>query len=633
MTTIDRSRALMFAGGVLPINGVSPADLAQERNARAAGDQNLQTQISAIVDGSAITTENSFATRDAFVAWDATATGKIAGMVIFAAGLAYVYDGVSSEIPDLPGWTLAPPSAYMRRRSVVAANSGLNGIKSAINEVQALGGGEVVFNAGSLPVTPDNVRVPITSDTVLTFEGGAGLVMPDAGQGSLLYLGGDSEAVRGDVCLTVQGLKADVSGGALTGDPTALSPRNLRQVIVHDPDLYGGEYWSDPDALRGGDSGISPINIGVMQVWGGHIRGFRDAGIYSGGGNSSSGADDGVSTSIIGTQFAHCYQGVTIKRAGYHHLLQDVVSRDCGYMVTTADVSADQEFRTGLLVEVLGCLAERSSNYAINFRGQTLGRAIGNRIRDWGYTELGVGTLALNGSGRAAIQCEGALDCEVSDNRMEISGSNGQVAAEQIGIRVRSYTDSGGVFYAGGRLSGAGNRLQNVPIWYDDANNTVQASVLTGNYCADGTIGRLHPNTRFEQRVAAAPTSRRMWRNLAATLAVPSSYADADLLDTSLLASSVSLNSAHHSRAFVATGTAAVQTINLPAPVAGMWMDIANGKASGTLRVAVPDGSSLYIAGMTKTDYASTNIIGAGARFLAISSAEWIAVGAPTGWT
>ncbi|RWR08535.1 pyocin knob domain-containing protein [Paenirhodobacter populi] len=112
MTTIDRSKALMFAGGVLPVGGVSPADLTQERNARAAGDQNLQSQISAIVDGSAITTENSFSTRDAFVAWDATATGKIAGMVIFAAGLPYVYDGVSSAIPDLPGWV---PGEVARR--------------------------------------------------------------------------------------------------------------------------------------------------------------------------------------------------------------------------------------------------------------------------------------------------------------------------------------------------------------------------------------------------------------------------------------------------------------------------------------------------------------------------------------
>ena len=61
-------------------------------------------QVSAIAGGSAITTENSFATRGAFVAWDVAATGKIAGMVIFAAGLSYVYDGVSTAIPDLQGW-------------------------------------------------------------------------------------------------------------------------------------------------------------------------------------------------------------------------------------------------------------------------------------------------------------------------------------------------------------------------------------------------------------------------------------------------------------------------------------------------------------------------------------------------
>ncbi|RWR35009.1 hypothetical protein D2T29_00590 [Sinirhodobacter populi] len=96
-------RAARIAGDF----GLSAA-IAGERTARAAGDYFLQTQISAIAGGSAITTENSFATRDAFVAWDATATGKIAGMVIYADGLPYVYDGVSSAIPDLPGWVPGP---------------------------------------------------------------------------------------------------------------------------------------------------------------------------------------------------------------------------------------------------------------------------------------------------------------------------------------------------------------------------------------------------------------------------------------------------------------------------------------------------------------------------------------------
>lgn len=89
---------------------MDPDDLAAETAARIAGDENLQRQVSAIAAGSAITTENSFATRDAFVAWDATASGKIAGMVIFAAGLPYVYDGVSTAIPDLPGWVPGAPS-------------------------------------------------------------------------------------------------------------------------------------------------------------------------------------------------------------------------------------------------------------------------------------------------------------------------------------------------------------------------------------------------------------------------------------------------------------------------------------------------------------------------------------------
>lgn len=593
---------------------------------------------------------SSFPSRAALVAYVATNPSLPDGTELRAEGMSYLWRSGSTEIEDMPNVvegvfseTVAPEAAklpgYMRHQVVLPYQDGLGvdilpALHGAIADLDAIGGGGIIIPYGSFGANPDGVKRLVQNNLRIEMRPGARIVGFEGFTQPIINLKGaeSTSGAPGSARLDLYNMTIDASRGNVgtpeAVSPSAISPAAFASLLVDTPNLYGGPFYSDA-GIVGGDSGISPVNIGRVVVRDGYIRGFRDAGVYGGGGNSLTAVDDGVSTLIQGTFFEHCSQGVVIKRDGRHHLVLGVTAIDCGYGVDTADVGAGQEQLTGELVEVRDCFIDRPRSAGIMFRGQTKGVASNNRIRDWGFEERGLGT-APNGVDRSAILIEGAFDADVSNNRMEFSDLT---PVDQIGIRVRSYTTADGVFWAGGRVRAVGNSFFDVPRWYDESNGTVQPSLLTENYARNGDIGRMVAGTLFERRIALGQ-SARIYRNSVAGLAVPAYYADRDLENWAELTATTSLPLGVQGRGFAVTGTNSPNmTLPTSAPE-GWFVNIASRKTGGTLSITPPAGETITLVGTTKAAGAAitTNTLGASVRMQKVAG-QWSAMFQAGTWT
>lgn len=173
---VDESAGSSLAGNkritvseLMKLAPVQPDDLAAEANARIAGDTHLMDQVSAIAGGSAITTENSFATRGAFVSWASSAAPLVDGTTITAAGLVYIRQAGATAIPDLPGWvpggrwSVAHFGAGGGGDDVSAFSSAAQSAPASDNITQTWSGlahavvAEVIVPAGSYILTSDLV--------------------------------------------------------------------------------------------------------------------------------------------------------------------------------------------------------------------------------------------------------------------------------------------------------------------------------------------------------------------------------------------------------------------------------------------------------------------------------------------
>ncbi|CAK7257556.1 MULTISPECIES: hypothetical protein [unclassified Shinella] len=389
-------------------------------------------------------------------------------------------------------------------------------LEAAITEVAEKGGGALKFPAGMYMSsgTPQSSQlfrgsIEIEWHPEATLRGTPGFEHP------LISLYGGPGVNRHDGRITLNAPRIDCSRGNQTGgggarQPSAINLRNYRDVIINDPDLYGGQLYTNGGT--GGDSGIEPINVWNFQCRGGRIRGFGDAGIYAGGGNDQSNPDpDGGGTYLLdGTFIEHCAVGFVFKRRGYLATIQGASIYDCCYGVATADVGPEgglADTGAGQRLHVLGSYFKRCGETAIQITGGTKGRLVGNSIEDVGYSEIGAGTVVSLGLDRAFIVLNGSRNTQLSDNYLEMLD---QAVTDQIGIKVKPYTDQGGVTWQAGAARGSGNTIRNVPRPFVDAGSSNTQSILTGNFL-DGAFtspfGSIVHGTVFEYQVIGSTTN------------------------------------------------------------------------------------------------------------------------------
>ena len=525
------------------------------------------------------------------------------------------------------------------------ANAVTNGIilDTAISDINAAGGGKLIIPSGNWDITPVGTPQYLTNNLHVHFETGA-VLTSTAEFGDLIFnLVGSTFTFDppSDVSVIFDGHGTiDVSAGAYVigiSSSSCISVTACKALRVSDIDFIGGDYhfngadWLpatdykvgdvvyestnvytclvkhtsgtdfNPDltALKwelstvgvglagvGGDSAINPTNVTHTSIDKCTFKGFRDAGVYWGGANRKPEVgditdDDGGHVSVDSCSFFHCSIGVIGKRAGNNGVVSNCYFEGCRYGVVVAEVGEGQEIAPAKRSTVVGCTFVRTTQ-AIMARFQTQLIAIGNRIEDFGFCEPGVSDLAF-GKDAGGLQLEGASYAIVNGNFFK-QDESADVSTQKC-IRIASKTDSDGVFFYGGRMNASNNTFDvNNAEWYDEANGTVWASILTDNLCFGGAIGQGVTGTIFQKRTLADTDSIRYYSNKdGARATMVARYHDAVAVDTLavdyLLASEV-----QYGRCFKMTA-AGTKTIDLDdAPFAGFHFFIYITQGSAVFR-------------------------------------------------
>jgi hypothetical protein len=550
------------------------------------------------------------------------------------------------------------------------ANAVTNGtiLDTAISDINTAGGGRLIIPSGNWSITPSHVGSAsrlLTNNLHVHFETGA-VLTSSAGSGDLIFwLKGQAStsSAPSDVSVIFDGHGTmDVSAGAYVigaSSSSCISVSACKALRVSDIDFIGGDYhftgadWvtakdylvgdvayestnvytclvahtsgtfaTDLTAVKwelstvgvglaavGGDSAINPTNITHTSIDKCTFKGFRDAGVYWGGANRSTGDltdDDGGHVSVDSCSFIHCSSGVVGKRAGNSGAVSNSYFEGCRYGVITAEVSAGQEIATAKRSTVIGCTFFRTA-LPIMARFQTHLIAIGNRIQDFGFCEPDVSDLAF-GKDIGGLQLEGASYAMVSGNFFK-QDESADVSTQKC-IRITSKTDSDAVVFQGGRINASNNTYDvNNAEWYDEANSTVWASSLTDNVCFGGAIGRGVTGTIFQRRTLGDSDSQRFYSNKDGGLATMiARYYESIKIDTSASATLVA-SEVQYGRCFKMTA-AGTKTITLDdAPFDGFhfFIYITQGDAdftpaTGTHKVATAGVFGSAGASRTVTD-------------------------------
>lgn len=220
---------------------VQLSDLAAEASARAAGDIYLQTQIGAIVGGSAVTTDGSIASRAAFVLLVESGILEyiIDGVSVIASGLVYIRQVGATAIQDLPGWVPAEAHTALHFGAV---GDGVTDDATAIQRYATW-----CAQAGA----PRDIDLPsgylyrISSPVVVDYHGSRcgkirirGPIVPDAGIGRALSI---INGRGGEFDLWVQngGQTADYSQADPVGCDEAFLIRGIRGATIR---VFGQNY-------------------------------------------------------------------------------------------------------------------------------------------------------------------------------------------------------------------------------------------------------------------------------------------------------------------------------------------------------------------------------------------------------
>lgn len=306
-------------------------------------------------------------------------------------------------------WELVPP---YRITQFGADSSGTNdcstAFKNALLATIAVGGGKVIVPRGTYKVSATIQPGTIAGDIIIEFEAGAELVAATGLDDPVLDLRPSASAITDYTCRIINP-KIDCSAGTTavgTDGCSAINAQYYRQLIVKDPDLYGG---SDPTNTNS-DSGISAVACTYARIEGGTISGFGDAGVYPGGDNNIGATGDGSVIEIVGTYFYRCHNAVTPKRELEYLLVDSCKIEECVAGIVASEVSPyvgpvrKMDIRNNRFKKCTANIAR--------FRGPTTGSFVNNIVEDWGYdytgvTSAGGNAIALLLYGTSGLKCTG----------------------------------------------------------------------------------------------------------------------------------------------------------------------------------------------------------------------------------
>lgn len=198
------------------------------------------------------------------------------------------------------------------------------------------------------------------------------------------------------------------------------------------------------------DSGISFVTCDSVEITNCTFSGQGDAGIYTSGGGSFGGSDDGGNVVIANNVFKNCGSAVTIKRQIAGVIVSGNTIDGCfnGVAVLEA-VSSPNTIDPGRQISIENNIirhtvcngvivragaADTSDGSGLGITAGSRTQIIGNKILDFGYLPDGV--TPYNGSGAfggtiSGICNQGASQCRISNNIIGLEdwtqGGNGSV--------------------------------------------------------------------------------------------------------------------------------------------------------------------------------------------------------------
>jgi hypothetical protein len=277
--------------------------------------------------------------------------------------------------------------------------------KNALLATVAVGGGKVIVPRGTYKVSASIQPGTIAGDIIIEFEG-AKLVAATGLDDPVLDLRPSASAITDYTCRIINP-KIDCSAGTTavgTDGCTAINAQYYRQLIIKNPDLYGG---SNPTNTNS-DSGVSAISCAHTRIEGGTIAGFGDAGVYPSGDNTAGATGDGSVTEIVGTYFYRCNVGVTPKRELEYLLVEGCKFEECVAGIVAAEVSP--YVAPARKMDIRGNRFKKCKANIARYRGITTGSFSDNIVEDWGYdytgtTSAGGNAIALLAYGTSNLKC------------------------------------------------------------------------------------------------------------------------------------------------------------------------------------------------------------------------------------
>lgn len=365
-------------------------------------------------------------------------------------------------------------------------NSNTAAWAAACAEIKAKGGGcikvppgQYAFAAGQTLFTMDcNVEIDFHPDAL--FVGLSSIGDP------IISLAGASGTGRGAYKWVFNNPRIDQSLGANAGNqPSGIHLLNVREVIGYGGYFQGGADWETSPTV-GGDSALEPINTTEFKWDGGYFEGWIDAGLYAGGGNDLTTVDDGIRYDMINAYIKRCGQGITFKRSGNLLVASGNYIELCSIGITSADVGAGQEVKTGQRMVINDNTIKKTVGRAIGVRGQTVAEISDNWLEDWGYDTTGVTLGAAAPSlGRQAILCQGGQKSNFVNNVFRMKD---WVESSHVGILSTTYIDGDGTTWATGQHFGDGNKFNCAIPVYDVGTTNVTASWWGANRVDDVSI-------------------------------------------------------------------------------------------------------------------------------------------------
>lgn len=504
---------------------------------------------------------------------------------------------------------------------------------SALVALKSSGTSRLYVPRGTYKVADSIAPGVMGCDVEIICEPGAKVVAASGMDVGVLRIFAHASATSG-YRLRLVNWRADCSSGAVVAADNSCSGLSLYywgDVQIDNPHLYGGLNPNNTNA----DSGIETVACGYVQVRGGKIEGFSDAGVYPNGDGTTAAINDGVSVDLDGVWIRRCNAAVAPKRELRHFRMRNCVVEECNAGVVAAEVPGPPYLMGPRRMTITDNVFRKVTASVGRFRGQIRGEFSRNIVEDWGMAGYDSGTDTFGtssaGTNGIALRIYGGRDTAGSEStglrvvgnhfRLKEWSRNSTIAVQQENITLDGtlYT-FGGNSYANNRYSdcnialydGAGGNLST----YDQEIFENVATKFGGSFSASNVVAYRDMSNGVPMLRSNGFDLASSWRRKTVTTAT-------------------TLTSADTATTFNNSGATALTTITLPAAALGLEYafsitdtDGIRVQTSGTNVISSSTLGSTSAGGYYQSTTAYSYL-----RIYAISSSAWCAEVYTGTWT